>query len=247
MINFNIKKHFFIDLLEGFTDIHSHLLPDIDDGVQNTAHSIYIIERLAKYGIKDFIVTPHIMADIYPNTRQSIENSLRVLEKDLKIKNLNEISIHAAAEYMLDTNFDSLLDKNELLTLKDNYLLVELSYFQPPISLADTVHKMVKSGYIPVLAHPERYSYFHNRLNVYYELKSMGCKFQLNALSLSDHYGKYVKKSAYDLLENGLVDFIGTDIHHAYHTREITELTLSANRLKLILPVIANTKAIFSF
>lgn len=247
MINFNIKKHFFTDYLNGFTDIHSHLLPDIDDGVQNTDHSIYIIKRLASYGIKNFIITPHIMADIYPNTRHTIENALKILVQELKNKNLNEISIHAAAEHMLDTNFDLLLDKNELLPLKDNYVLVELSYYQPPISLESTLLKIVKSGYIPVLAHPERYSYFHNKLNAYYDLKSMGCRFQMNALSLSDYYGKYVKKTGYYLLQEGLIDFIGTDIHHAYHTRELTDMTLSANDLKLILPVIEKTKATFSF
>lgn len=247
MINFNIKKHYFTDYLNGFIDIHSHLLPDIDDGVQNTDHSIYIIKRLANYGVKNFIITPHIMADVYPNTRLTIENSLKILEKELKIKNLDEISIHAAAEYMLDANFNLLLDKNELLPLKDHYLLVELSYYQPPISLENTLLKIVKSGYIPVLAHPERYTYFHNKLNSYNELKSMGCKFQMNALSLSDYYGKYVRKTGCYLLREGLIDFIGTDIHHAYHTRELTDMTLPANELKLILPVIENTKAIFSF
>ena len=247
MINFNIKKHFFIDYLDGFTDIHSHLLSGIDDGVQNTDHSIYIIKRLACYGIKNFIVTPHIMADMYPNTRHTIENSLKILEKELKNKSLNEISIHAAAEYMIDTNFNLLLDKDELLPLKDNYLLVELSYYQPPINLENTIHKVVDAGYIPVLAHPERYAFFHNKLDVYEELKSMGCTFQINTLSLSNHYGKYVKKTAYYLLEEGLIDFIGTDIHHAFHTREITDMTLSVKNLKLILPVIENTKAIFGF
>src|SRR5690606_1432030 len=247
MINLNIKKHFFIDYLDGFTDIHSHLLPDIDDGVQNTDHSIYIINRLADYGVKNFITTPHIMADIYPNTRHTIKNSLKILEMEMENKGLNDISIHVAAEYMLDTNFNTLLDKNELLPLKDNYLLIELSYYQPPISLENTLLKIVKAGYNPVLAHPERYSYFHNKLNAYHELKNMGCLFQMNALSLSSYYGKYVKKTGDYLLQEGLIDFIGTDIHHAYHTREITDMSLSIKNLKLILPVIENTKAIFSF
>ena len=246
MINLNIKKHFFIDYLDGFTDIHSHLLPDIDDGVQNTDHSIYIINRLADYGVKNFITTPHIMADIYPNTRHTIKNSLKILEMEMENKGLNDISIHVAAEYMLDTNFNTLLDKNELLPLKDNYLLIELSYYQPPISLENTIHKIVDSGYIPVLAHPERYNFFHNKLNIYYELKSMGCTFQMNALSLNNYYGKYVKKTGRYLLQEGLIDFIGTDIHHAYHTREITDMALSNESLKLILPVIENTKNIFS-
>src|SRR5690606_34120390 len=139
-----------------------------------------------------------------------------------------------------------LLDKNELLPLKDNYLLIELSYYQPPISLENTIHKIVDSGYIPVLAHPERYNFFHNKLNIYYELKSMGCTFQMNALSLNNYYGKYVKKTGRYLLQEGLIDFIGTDIHHAYHTREITDMALSNESLKLILPVIENTKNIFS-
>jgi protein-tyrosine phosphatase len=188
------------------------------------------------------------MADVYPNTPQSINNALDVLRAELEKQNLNQISVKAAAEYMLDSNFETLLNKGNLLTLNDeNYLLIELSYFQPPINLENTIYKIINSGYKPVLAHPERYNFYHNNFDYYNKLKEMGCAFQINVLSLSNYYGNSVKKTAFKLLKNGLIDFIGTDIHHAYHTREFTNLIVSEKTLKLLKPVIDNTKENFSF
>ena len=248
MIDIYIKKKYLVDYLHGFSDMHSHILPGIDDGVNNVKHAIYILRRLSAFGISKYTATPHIMADVYPNTPQSINNALDLLREELKNQNLDEISVKAAAEYMLDSNFENLLNKGNLLTLNnDNYLLVELSYFQPPINLENTIYKIINCGYKPVLAHPERYNFYHNKFDYYSKLKEIGCSFQINALSLNNYYGNSVKKTAFKLLKDGLIDFIGTDIHHAYHTREFTNLIVSDKTMKLLRTVIDNTKEKFSF
>ncbi len=248
MIDIQIKKKYFVDYLNGFSDMHSHILPGVDDGVNNTGHAIYIIRRLLEFGICRYTATPHIMADMYQNNAVTINKALDLLNTELKRQNLNQISVKAAAEYMLDSNFEELLNKNELLTLNNsNYLLVELSYFQPPINLENIIRKIINSGYQPVLAHPERYNFYHNKFNAYKNLKELGCDFQINVLSLSNYYGKNVKKTAFTLLENGLINFIGTDIHHVYHTRELTNLIISNRTIRLLEPIIENTKEKFSF
>ena len=142
---------------EGFIDIHSHLLPGIDDGAQDLNNSIELIERMASYGIKKFITTPHILGDVYPNTPEIITNKLIDVKQELSKRNMVDISIRAAAEYMMDETFLTLLDEdNQLLTLKDNLILVEMSYFSPPIHLFDILFQLGLKGYKPVLAHPER-------------------------------------------------------------------------------------------
>lgn len=245
MIHIQIRKKYLVDYLDGFTDIHNHLLPGIDDGVHNTDHALYIINRLSDYGITSFIATPHIMADVYPNNSETITAALDILKKELIRKKLNHIKIKAAAEYMIDSNFEKLLEKNKLLTLTENYLLIELSYFQPPINLENVIIKIISLGYIPILAHPERYNFYHHKLNQYHELKKLGCLFQLNALSLTNYYGKSTYKTAKYLLKNKLIDYLGSDIHHAYHARELTETIISKNTYELLVGVIDKTKEKF--
>lgn len=248
MIEIQIKKNYLADYLNSFPDMHSHIIPGIDDGVNNTKHAIYIIRRLLEFGVNRYTATPHIMADVYPNTPETINKALTKLNIKLNEQNLEHVLVKAAAEYMLDSNFDSLLDTKELLTLNnEKYLLVELSYFQPPINLENTIRKIVSSGYKPVLAHPERYSFYHNNFDYYKKLKEIGCAFQVNVLSLSNYYGKNVRKTTFRLLNEGLIDFMGTDIHHAYHTRELTNMVVSKKTIKLLTPIIENTKEKFSF
>lgn len=248
MIDIQIKKNYLVDYFSGFSDMHSHLLSGIDDGVNNTTHAIYIIKRLLEFGVQNYTITPHIMADMYPNTPEIIKKALSRLKFELIRHDLHQVSIKAAAEYMLDSNFDILLDKGSLLTLNsDNYLLIELSYFQPPINLENRIYKIINSGYRPVLAHPERYNFYHNNFELYTNLKEIGCDFQVNALSLSSYYGKNVKNVALKLLDEGMIDFIGTDIHHAYHTRALTNLIVSSKTINQLKPIIEHTNEKFSF
>jgi protein-tyrosine phosphatase len=159
---------------------------------------------------------------------------------------LNKITINPAAEYMLDTNFESLLKQGQLFTLKRNYVLVEMSYFQPPINLEDLLFKIKTKGYIPVLAHPERYSYYHNNLDYYTRLKQLGCLFQLNLLSLSDHYGKSAEKTGQYLIENKLIDFVGTDAHNPTHVERLSNIILNKKTIEKVSLLIKETNSTFS-
>jgi protein-tyrosine phosphatase len=209
---------------EGFVDIHSHLLPGIDDGAKDLDDAIALIEKMYSYGIKNFITTPHILGDLYPNTPEIIQSKLQEVQEALVKRNFTDITITAAAEYMLDEQFSVILEKEEILTLKDNLVLVEMSYFSPPINLYDILFQLQLKGYKPILAHPERYNSYHNNFKEYYKLKRAGCFFQLNLLSLTEHYGKHVQKTTEKLLKENMFDFVGTDAHHHQHLETLRKI-----------------------
>ena len=247
MFSFFQKKYFLQDQLNGFVDIHNHILPGIDDGAADVDASLQLIEGFEKVGIFCFISTPHIMNDYYPNTAGSIAKAQEHLQQHLNSLGKN-VNIKAAAEYMMDQAFLELLENEKLLTLKDNMVLVEMSYFQPPINLNEILFKLQTAQYKPILAHPERYGFFHSKsLNNYEDLKTRGCFFQLNILSLTGHYGKSIQEIAYRLLENKMIDFLGTDTHQMRHLEKLSTATVNKKQLELLLPVIEKTNQTFSF
>ncbi len=226
---------------KGFIDIHSHVLPGIDDGASNIDDSIALLEKMASFGIKNFITTPHVLGDVYPNTTVTIKQKLKEVQEELIKRNITDISISAAAEYMLDEQFSNRLEQDDLLPLKDKYILVEMSYFSPPINLFDILFQMQLKGYKPVLAHPERYNTYHTNYRMYQKLKNAGCLFQLNLLSLTEHYGKGVQKTAEKLLKDNLYDFVGTDAHHSNHLA-LLQKTGTKKNLKAIQHLLKNNK-----
>ncbi len=201
---------------EGYVDIHSHLLPGIDDGVKTIYQSAYILEEFQKLGIKKIITTPHVMQEIWPNSSQTILQKLEELRSILPPLGVTKISLHASAEYMMDDLFYKLIKENDILPLHKNYILVEMSTFNAPINLNEILFEIKLAGYIPILAHPERYSFYHDDLKKYDELKESGFLFQLNLLSLSGYYGDKVKSFAKKMIEQNYIDFTGTDVHN-YH------------------------------
>ena len=224
---------------DNYVDIHSHLLPNIDDGSKSFEESAALIKRLSNYGIKNFVVTPHIMDGVWNNTPKIINQKLFELTNYLKTQEINNVKIRAAAEYMIDANFEILLREKELLTIKDKYILVELSYFNPPINLKEIIFNIQIAGYQPILAHPERYTFYHANYKEYFKLKELGCLFQLNLLSLSTHYGSKVTKIAESLLKDNLIDFAGTDAHNHYHL-DVLETINNSKLIKLIIPILEN-------
>ena len=166
------------------TDMHSHLLPGIDDGSPDMATSLKLITGMAELGYSKLITTPHIMWDMYKNNRESILQKLELLRKAVLSENI-PVEIHAAAEYFLDDHVWGLLKKNEpLLPISGNMVLVEFSLAYPSHSLKDILFDMQMQGYQPVIAHPERYIYLQQNKEFYGELKDIGCLFQLNILAL---------------------------------------------------------------
>lgn len=199
------------------TDMHSHLLPNIDDGSPDVVTSISLVKGMMALGYKKFITTPHIMQDLYKNTPATINAALSELKDALQYENM-QVDIHAAAEYLMDDGFDQLLEKGEpLLTLKDNLVLVEFSFVSAPINVQEKLFQMQIKGYRPVLAHPERYNYLAKNREFFETLKNAGCLFQLNLLSLSGYYGKPTADLAGYLLNKDYIDLVGTDLHHDRH------------------------------
>jgi len=201
-------------------DIHSHLIPGIDDGARDMSSSIKLIEELYLLGYRKLITTPHI-SNIFPNNKKIILNGYNELIKEL-IKRDIGIDIEVGAEYYIDDYFDKLLDNEKLLSFGDkNYLLFEFSYFTPPNNLEDLIYEIKLKGYQPVLAHPERYLYWHNNFHKYQELKEMGVLFQLNLNSITGYYNADIKRVAQELILKGMVSFIGTDTHHMTHIKSL--------------------------
>jgi len=203
------------------TDMHSHLLPGIDDGAPDVETSIYLIKGMMELGYQKLITTPHIYPDLYPNNRSTILNAHKLLTDQLQQENIN-IEIRPAAEYFIDEIFSSRLEKGEeLLAIKDNMVLIEISFVSPPRELNHVIFDMVTGGYQPIVAHPERYNYYHHQKDIYEQFKHQGCLLQVNMLSLLGYYGKQVQDTAIYLAKNGMIDFVGTDLHHGRHLAEL--------------------------
>jgi protein-tyrosine phosphatase len=208
------KKEITFDYSTLMVDMHSHVLPGIDDGAQNPQESIFLIKQMMDVGIKKIIATPHIMADYYRNTAETIGNALDILKAELVKENIN-IEVQAAAEHYFDETFEERVDEGKLMIMGDNYVLFEFSFISKPINAVPVIQKMRDMGLKPILAHPERYPYMD--LEQYKILHEWGVDFQLNTISLTGYYGIGAKKIAEELVDNQLVDFISSDMHHPRH------------------------------
>lgn len=215
-------------------DMHSHLIPGIDDGAQTMEDSLVLLRRLSELGYKKVITTPHVMADFYRNTPEIINNGLELLKKELVRNNIN-IEIEASAEYYLDEAFEVKLEKETILPLGENYLLFELSFINYPQSFFEIVEKIKAKGYKPILAHPERYGYLGGAIENYERIKKAGCDLQLNVLSLTGYYGKQCQRVAEELVANQLIDFLGTDLHHHKHADMLFSALNTSSTLKKLL------------
>jgi tyrosine-protein phosphatase YwqE len=217
LLFFSKPKPRLADLIPGdYVDIHSHLLPGIDDGAKDPENSLNLINSLKSYGFTQFITTPHVLTGVWNNTRQGIQETERSALSYLSAQGAT-MPFKAAAEYLMDDTFMKLYKGEPLLTLKDEYVLVEMSYLNPPLQLYDIIFELQIAGYKPVLAHPERYVFYHQKFDEYYRLKKAGCLFQINLLSVTGYYGEPVLKAAQKLLDNNLIDFTGSDAHHERH------------------------------
>jgi tyrosine-protein phosphatase YwqE len=224
MLSIFTKKASLKDLFkEGFIDMHNHLLPGIDDGA------------------KTFAATPHIIQGVWPNDENSITAAYNQLLSKLNDSVYSDFTIRYAAEYMMDEGFLALVRQKALLPIKGNMVLVEMSYFNPPLNLKELLFEIQLQGYVPILAHPERYISYHAQFDAYLKLKQAGCLFQLNLLSLIGFYGLPTQKAALNLLDKGLYDFAGTDAHKFEHLNLLMKIEKNSV-LKKLKPLIENSK-----
>lgn len=235
MLFFKKPKTRLADLIpDGYVDIHSHLLPGIDDGSKDNNNSLELVNSLKGYGFGQFITTPHVLTGVYNNTREGIM-SIEAATKDFLTGQGITHPFKAAAEYLMDDTFLNLVTNGSpLLTLKENHVLVEMSYINPPMQLYDCIYELQLAGYTPVLAHPERYMFYHFKPEEYAKLKRVGCKFQLNLLSVTGYYGKPVFEIAQKLLNENMIDFTGSDTHHERHTEAFKNPVLLKDNTQLL-------------
>lgn len=229
-------------LMRGMIDCHSHILPGVDDGVRSQEESLGILSYFESLGIQKVKLTPHVMEDYPLNTRSFLEKNYQTLREAYS----GGIELSLSAEYMLDSAFGKLLDtEQELMTIFDNYILVETSHIFQPVNFDTAIDKIHSRGYHVVLAHPERYLYMD--IPYYAQLKERNIKFQLNLLSLSGAYGNQVRIKSEKLLHCGYYDCVGSDIHSfKSFKKRIEQATLSKTVIKRIDSLKDQTEILYS-
>lgn len=226
-------------LLEGMTDIHSHLLPGVDDGAPTLEESLSYFQYIISLGVKRIYLTPHIMIDYIANNKFFLETRFQELKDHIT----GEIEIKLAAEYMLDAGLSAHL-KEGLLMMKDRHVLVETSYLSPPPDLTGMLYELTLEGYIPVIAHPERYRYMSVR--DYIQLKEKGYKFQMNLLSLSGYYGLQARENSKYIIRQGMYDYVGSDIHSIdKYQKGLLYLNLNNGQIKELQRLLDNNNTLW--
>ncbi len=214
------------------TDIHSHFIPGIDDGVATIEESMQLLRSMYNLGFKKFITTPHVM-DSYPNTNEIIQHGLEEVREAIVHENI-PITISAAAEYYIDSSFLKKVKEEKLLTITGNTVLVEISYINLPDKLTEVLFEMRLNGYNILLAHPERYPFWYTNFDEYKQLKDQGILFQLNINSLCGYYGVPAMKIAERLIDENMIDYIGSDIHGTRHLQGLKQSLKSKHLAKLV-------------
>ena len=214
-------------------DMHSHLLPGIDDGLQTPEQTVEFIKALQALGYTKFICTPHILPGVHNNNPETILLALENARKALADNGVN-IAIEAAAEYMIDDELEQYLKTDKpLLTFGKNYMLIEMSYVAPSPNMYQVIFALRMKNIKPIFAHPERYSYYHHNFQQYIDIRERDVFFQVNLLSLAGYYGRNTKRIAQKLIKEGMVEFIGTDMHHHGHLKATQDYVSSNEFYKL--------------
>jgi tyrosine-protein phosphatase YwqE len=228
-----------LDLLQGMVDVHSHLLPGVDDGVSDRESAIEALVWLYRHGVRKIWLTPHVMSDLPQNKPSYLKRCMDDFYASCP-ENIPELKL--AGEYMLDTGFLAHLNEG-LLTLSGKKVLVETSYFSAPRDIDHLFHELFLYEYIPVVAHPERYWYMDKEL--LFQWKEMGCLFQLNLMSLAGIYGWREMKTAKSFLKEDVYDLLGSDIHRLNtYCRALDRINISGKERKALERLLENNKAL---
>ncbi|TGD81446.1 tyrosine-protein phosphatase [Hymenobacter wooponensis] len=227
-------------------DMHSHVLPGLDDGAETMEQAVELVWAMQQLGYRKLIMTPHIMGDFYRNTPDGVRGALAALQHAVAAASITGIELECAAEYYLDEWFGQKLEAREpLLSFGGNkqYVLVETSYINEPFNFADTMFQLKAHGYQPVLAHPERYTYLYGRFEHLESIRESGVFLQVNLNSIAGYYSAGAKRVAEKMIDAGMVDMVGTDAHHSKHTEFLRTKVLPSSYLQkvLSLPLLNNT------
>jgi protein-tyrosine phosphatase len=239
---FNWFKKNKINLPPLTVDMHSHLLPGLDDGVSTLEEAEEIILNFIQLGYSRIITTPHVMSDAYRNTPAGIHGKLELLKNHLLQKNIN-VSLSAAAEYYLDESLFKMIETNQpLLTFGERYLLFETNFITEPFNLKEFIFLATTKGYKLILAHPERYLYLQNNFDKVQDLLDRGVLMQMNISSLTGYYSRPVQQMAFKLIDRRMIHWLGSDCHHIQQTQLMREAQgLRYFRKALTLPLLNNS------
>jgi len=224
------------------TDIHCHILPGVDDGARDIASSLAMLKALSDKGVESIVLTPHVSSGLYPNKTQMLKLEFERLKAAMDADLKGKIRLHLAAEYMIDEDLEDIKD---LLCYPDKSILVEMSYSNKSVNLLETIFRLVQDGYEPILAHPERYEFYFggrepNNVAELEKLIDMGCRFQMNIMSLTGAYGPSSMNNLLYLLEHGWYSFIATDIHSLHQLDLFTGFKIKEHHLEMIQQLAAN-------
>lgn len=233
LFSFNKKLKSPVDLsLVGF-DMHSHFIPGIDDGARTLTDSLNLIRALQSFGYTKISTSPHIMSDGFRNNPENILGGMEIVNQAIDSNHI-PVAFLAAAEYYVDYDFEQKIGAEKLLTFGDNYILIEVSYVNPPDNLDSVIFKLQTSGYKVVLAHPERYPFWGDNMPKYEEFYNKGVILQLNINSLTGYYSAGVKRTAENLIDKGIIQLLGTDCHHEGHIKLMGDAVYQPHLKKLI-------------
>jgi len=233
MLFFKKKNSKTLDLSWLGADMHSHIIPGIDDGSPDMATSVEMVKALRDLGYKKIITTPHILWEMYPNTPEKIVSGINEVRQAISKEGI-EVELHAAAEYYIDEHFEKeLTSKQPLLPVSGNMVLVEMSMVNAPMDIMEILFEIQMQNYQPVIAHPERYIYLERNKSFFDKLKDAGYLFQLNLLSLAGYYGASIKELAEYLVKQQYYDLAGTDAHSPKHIEALQKLASSSSLEKL--------------
>ena len=209
------------------TDMHCHLVPGVDDGSKSTDETLACLQDMREVGFNKVICTPHFQFPRFPNEENDIKHLYDLLNKD--VRKSTEIEglelVGCGGEYRIDSGFNDRMEKNRFLLGGGKYLLVELSLHQQIVGIEETLFNLQMKNYEIILAHPERYPYFSSQSSHYTRFKEMGIYFQVNILSMSGFYGELPRRKAYEMLDAGMVEFLGTDTHNTLYTQALMDAT----------------------
>ena len=207
------------------TDMHCHLVPQVDDGSKCFEESVECLHTLKTVGFNKVFITPHFQ---YPRFNND-EDDIRLRYQNLKLRAVEEgVDIEmagVAGEYRIDSGFRNRMENPRFMKIADKYLLVEFSLHQQMMGCDEMIFDLQMQGYDIILAHPERYPYLNILGSRMEQLKNQGVFFQINALSLGGFYGEEPKRRAYQMLENGWVEFMGTDTHNGMYAQALVDLS----------------------
>ena len=196
-------------------DVHTHILPMIDDGSKTFDESIKIVEKAARSGIKVIVATPHILEPPSSDLYEKILRAARELEDEIVKRKIN-ITLILGAEFFIFHDLPEYIETHKELIIqykKKKYILLELPVHQIPIYTEAVIFNLLLSRVIPIIAHPERNLEIQQKPEKLKDLIQKGALTQLNAGSLTGVYGRKVKKTAKILLKKNLIHIMGSDIH----------------------------------